>query len=210
MSNYQKQVDKNHYSFGKYYYPGRWMSYWHEVDEILNCGQRGSVLDVGPGSDLLKNILAALAPDISYKTLDIAQDVQPDHIGGVTDIPIESGQFDVVCAFQVLEHIEFKDVPQALVELSRVSKKHVLISLPHFGPSIEFQLKLPFVKRIRLACKIPFAKKHVFGGQHYWEIGKNGYSVRKIRSLIQSHFTITNEYVPFENQYHRFFILEKK
>lgn len=205
---YQKQVNKAHYSFQKYYYPGRWISYWHETNEILKRNDIKSVLDVGPGSDLLKNILLTFRPDIEYKTVDIAEDVKPDMTGPITAIPSPDSKFDSVCAFQVLEHIEFKDFESALMELKRVSKKYVFISLPHFGPSFEFQLKIPLFPRIRLAAKLPWSKKHEFGGQHYWEIGKKGYSPKKIRSVIEKHFKIIDEYVPFENQYHRFYILE--
>jgi len=209
MTEYRKQVDKSHYSFGKYYYPGRWMSYWHETDEILKRADIKTILDIGPGSDLLKNILKTFNPGLDYKTVDVATDVQPDFVGSVTALPLADNSYDVVCAFQVLEHIQFSDFETALLEMKRVSSRYVFVSLPHFGPSLELQLKLPFIPRIRLATKIPVPKKHVFGGQHYWEIGKKGYASRQIRKIMQKHFTIIDEYVPFENQYHRFYILEK-
>ena len=207
-SNYQKQVSKSHYSFGKYYYPGRWISYWHETDEILAHADIQTVLDIGPGSELLKNILSSFRDDLVYETLDIAEDVNPDHIGGITQIPLSDKSYDAVCAFQVLEHIEFTDVEQALRELKRVSSKYVFISVPHYGPSLELQFKLPLIPRVRLAAKIPWPKKHVFGGQHYWELGKIGYPPRRLRKLLEKHFTIVSEYVPFEHQYHRFYVLE--
>ncbi len=204
--NYEKQVDKSHYSFERYFYKGRWMSYWYQAKEILSKPEIKSVLDIGPGTDFLRSVIAIHRPDISYHSLDIAADVNPDIVGGVTRIPVVENSYDVVCAFQVLEHIEFKDFEIALQEMKRVSKKYVFVSLPHFGPSLELQLKVPFLPRMQFATKIPFPQKHTFGGQHYWEIGKKGYSPRKIRASLQKHFTILDEYVPFENQYHRFFI----
>lgn len=209
MTGYERQVKKKHYSFAKYYYPGRWMSYWHETDEILRKDDILSVLDVGPGSDLLKNILQSFKPDLVYKTLDIAPDLNPDYIGSVTEIPLPDCSFEAVVAFQVLEHIRFEDFENAINELHRVSKKYVMISLPHFGPSLEMQIKIPFLRRLRISAKIPWPKKHVFGGQHYWELGKRGYPVSRVRKKLEKKFKISNEYVPFENQYHRFFIMEK-
>lgn len=204
--NYEKQVDKSHYSFERYFYKGRWMSYWYQAKEILSRPEIKSVLDIGPGTDFLRSVIAIHRPDISYHSLDIAADVNPDIVGGVTRIPIVDNSYDAVCAFQVLEHIEFKDFEIALQEMKRVSKQYVFISLPHFGPSLELQLKVPFLPRMQFATKIPFPQRHIFGGQHYWEIGKKEYSPRKIRASLQNHLTILDEYVPFENQYHRFFI----
>lgn len=203
---YEQQVEKSHYSFEKYFYPGRWMSYWHQAREIISRPEIKSVLDVGPGTDFLKSILAIHRPDITYHTLDIAEDVEPDIVGGVTKIPVDDNSYDVVCAFQVLEHIEFSDFDAAVQEMKRVAKQYVFISLPHFGPSLELQLKVPFFPRLQIATKVPWPKKHVFGGQHYWEIGKRGYPAKRIRKVITSHLTLLSEYVPFENQYHRFFI----
>lgn len=206
---YEKQVGKEHYSFDKYFFPARWMSYYYQTREIASRDDIKSVLDIGPGTTFLHDVLAIHRKDLSYKTLDIARDVNPDYLGGVTSIPLEDSTFDAVTAFQVLEHIEYNDVETALLEMKRVSKKYVFVSLPHFGPSVELLFKIPFMKRFCISFKIPFLRKHTFNGQHHWEVGKKGYSVNKIRSLMGKHFSIIDEYVPFENQYHRFFIMKK-
>ncbi len=206
---YVSQVPANHYRFEKYFFSARWMSYFYQIREIVNRKDIHSVLDIGPGTPFLRNSLVTFREDITYKTLDIAEDTHPDIIGGVTNIPIADNSYDVVCAFQVLEHIEYRDMEKALREMKRVSKKYVFISLPHFGPSVELSFKLPFIKRVKLAWKIPYMPVHTFNGQHYWEIGKKGYSVQKIRKIMKKHFHIIDEYVPFENQYHRFYILRK-
>jgi len=50
-----------------------------------------------------------------------------------------------------------------------------------------------------------------FDGQHYWEIGKAGYSLNKIINEIQkTGFKVEKTYRIFENPYHRFFILKKR
>ena len=210
MSEYQKQVDKKHYSFKGYFHKFRWMSYWYQLKEIVDRPEIQSQLDIGAGSAFTRKALEVHRPDINYQTMDIAADLNPDVVGSVTHIPLPDASFDVVSAFQVLEHIEFKDFEAALQELSRVSKRYVFISLPHNVPSIDFQIKLPKLKRFSLAIKIPYGQKHEFNGQHYWEVGKKGYEASKILSIFKKHFTVLDEYVPFENQYHHFYILEKK
>lgn len=127
----------------------------------------------------------------------------------MTDIPVEDDSYDVVCAFQVLEHLPYEQFNLALHELARVSRKHVLLSLPHFGPSFRIFIKIPLFPELRYAFKFPYPIKHNWNGQHYWEIGKRGYSPHKIRRVIEKKFLIKKEYIPFENQCHRFFVLEK-
>jgi ubiquinone/menaquinone biosynthesis C-methylase UbiE len=205
---YKTQVDKKNYNFEKYTDRSRWMSYWHQVREIVSRPEITSVLEIGPGNGFLRQVLQVYRPDIKYHTIDIAADLNPDVVGSVTKMPLEDDSYDVVCAFQVLEHIRYDDFEPAVAEMKRVAKQYVFISLPHFGPSVELWFKIPFLKRIKFAAKIFFPKEHVFGGQHYWEIGKKGYSVQKIRSVLVRYFNLIDEYVPFENQYHRFFILD--
>lgn len=209
MKEYAKQVNKEHYSFDHYFFPGRWMSYYYQAKEIFNRKDINSVLDIGPGTAFLKSILEIHRPEVEYKTIDVAEDVKPDIIGSVTKMPLPDSAYDAVCAFQVLEHIEYDDVPQAVGEMFRVAKKYVILSVPHFGPSVEFLLKLPFLRRLRFAFKIPYSQIHEFKGQHYWELGKRGYPPAQLRTILEKFGKIENEYVPFENQYHHFFILSK-
>lgn len=202
-----QQVDKNHYNFGKYSHPGRWASYFYQIKEVLALKPK-SILEVGVGDkvfgDYIKN-----NTDIFYQSLDVAEDLKPDIVGNVLNISIIDKKFDVVCAFEVLEHLSFNDFEKALQELGRVANKNVVISLPHFGPPLKFMIKVPFLPEIKFAFKIPFYKKHAFNGEHYWELGKKDYSVSKIISIANKNFKVLKHFVPFENQYHHFFILEK-
>ncbi len=202
-----KQVDKKAYEFSRYCYPDRWASYYYQLREIIEQ-KPSSVLEVGTGDGVVKQYLQSNT-DIEYKNLDIAEDLHPDVVGSVESIPLPDNNVDMVVAYEILEHLPFEKFEQVLKELKRVSKSSVIISLPHFGPPIKFSFKIPFLPELRFAFKIPFPKKHVFDGQHYWEIGKKGYSIRKIRSILEKYFIIQKEFIPFENQYHHFFILKK-
>lgn len=206
---YEKQVSADHYSFAGYFHQLRWASLWYQLNEIISRKEISSVLDIGPGSKFLKTNLELFRPDISYQSLDIAADQNPDIVGSVTDIPLDDKAVDLITAFQVLEHIEFSDFETALKELKRVTKKYVFISLPHNQPSFDFECKLPGIKRFKFAYKFPFLAKHEFNGQHYWEVGKKGYGAKKITAIFKKHFRVLSEYVPHENQYHHFYILEK-
>lgn len=203
-----KQVNKEHYNFGTYCGPDRWGSYYYQIKEILHQ-KRKNILEIGGGDGVLRSYLQNNS-DIQYKSLDIAEDLKPDIIGSIEDIPIKDNEFDTVCAFEVLEHLPFDKFETALKELKRVSKGTVILSLPHFGPMISFSLKIPFIKEKRFAFKILYHPTHQFNGEHYWEIGKKGYKIGKIKKIIEKYFTIENDYIPFENRYHHFFILKKQ
>lgn len=202
-----KQVDRDAYRFEKYCGIDRWSSYHYQLREILKL-EPNSVLEVGKGDGVIGAYLTANTK-IAYQSLDVAEDLHPDIVAEVEHIPLQDNSVDVAVAFEVLEHLPFEKFESALQELRRISRRAVLISLPHYGPSIRFSFKIPFMKEWRFAWKIPHHPFHVFGGQHYWEIGKRGYEIVTVRAALKKYFTLEKEFVPFENQYHHFFILKK-
>lgn len=200
------QVDKSHYDFDRYAFEGRFVSYYHQLREVFALHPR-SVLEVGVGDrvfgDFIKNNSA-----VAYTSVDFAADLRPDVVGSILALPFPDKSYDVACAFEVLEHLPFEQVDAALSELSRVARTHVAISVPHFGPMFSFLLKIPLIPQICFAFKIPFAKKHVWNGQHYWELGKRGYPARRLRQTLERHGRIVRDFVPQNSAYHHFFVLE--
>jgi ubiquinone/menaquinone biosynthesis C-methylase UbiE len=193
------------YSFEKYVFSGRWMSYWHQLNEVFKT-QPESVLVIGLGDSIVANILKSRIRKMT--TLDVDGDLAPEVIASVEKIPLADNSFDMVLCAEVLEHLPFEKFNSCLEELRRVAKKNVVLSLPFFGPPVKILLKAPFLKERKLAFKIPWPEKHILG-THYWEIGKRGHGFGKIKSIISKYFKIEKVFVPFENQYHCFFILQK-
>ncbi|MHB1769608.1 MAG: class I SAM-dependent methyltransferase [Minisyncoccota bacterium] len=202
----EKQVEASAYEFNRYVSSDRWASFYFQLREIF-ATRPASVLEVGPGDHVVGDAMRRAG--IAYTSVDIAEDLHPDVVASVTSLPFPEEAFDVVCAFEVLEHLPFSEFESALAELARVARHTVLVSLPHLGPSLRLEFKIPFLPQVRLAYKIPYPKRHVFNGQHYWEIGKRGFSARRIRNILSKQFQIEREFVPFENQYHHFFVLQK-
>lgn len=203
--NPMPQVDKSNYKFGAYAFEGRFVSYYWQLKEVLAL-EPSTVLEVGVGDRVFGNFIKNNTV-VSYTSVDVAEDLHPDVVGSILKLPFADKSLDVVCAFEVLEHLPFEQFDRAVAELCRVARTHVVISVPHFGPMISFSLKIPFVPLIRFALKIPFPKKHIFNGQHYWEIGKRGYSVSLIRKKLSTHGELIRDFIPFGNPYHHFFTI---
>lgn len=203
-----KQVEKKYYQWSNYMDRERWVSYYHQISQFHKMKDCSSILEIGAGLGINRKHIEEFLPNVEYKTLDIAEDLHPDYIGSAHKIPLPDKSFDAVVAFEILEHIPFEEFETALAEIKRVARKRVIISLPHFGPPVKFLFKMPFLPELRFAWKIPYYRKHIFNGQHYWEIGKKGYPVDKIRNIFKKHFVLEDDFVPFENQYHHFFILK--
>lgn len=205
-----KQVDKSHYRFSRYTSKPRWASMWHQVDEVLNAGAR-HVLEIGPGPGIFKASMAAFG--VKVETVDIDPELGPDHLCPVTDMPFGDASYDAVCAFQMLEHLPFESSLQAFSEMARVSRKHVIISLPDAHKLWRYLVTVP--KRGEFQFTIPRPsfkpKTHEFNGEHYWEINKAGYPVERVIdefSRAGSVILRKNYRVP-EFTYHRFLVFEK-
>lgn len=204
-----KQVDKKHYSFHKYCEEERFASYWHQLYEILKT-EPLSVLEIGVGGKVVESYLENNT-DIKYTGVDIANDLYPNIVADVTKLPFAGGSFDTVCAFEVLEHLPFDRFIIAMQEMKRVARKNIIISLPHWGRHLSIEIRLPYFKKIRWQHKFNFWPiRHVFGGEHYWEIGKRGYGLKNIKKIIfAAGLVVSEDYIAFNSPYHHFFVLKK-
>jgi hypothetical protein len=169
-----------------------------------------TVLEVGPGDGLFGWYMQKNG--VAYKSCDHADDITTDYKAelGSGVLPIADSSFDVVCAFQVLEHIPFEKVPAAVSELHRVSKKYVFLDIPEYSVHFQFFMKVPFLPLLAKHFTVPRPVKNEFDGFHYWEISKQGYSRKKIRNLLSEKFIIREEFTILQNPKERFFLLEKK
>ncbi len=203
------QVQPGHYFNSSYDTKERFISYWHQINEIMLLKPR-SVLEVGVGNGFLSNYLKIRT--INITTLDIEYRLKPDIAGSILDMPIKAQSFNIVVAYEILEHIPYNNFVKALKELSRVSQKYIVISLPDITTVYRFNIELPRIRPIKKLIPHPFprATNHIFDKQHYWEIGKVDYPLDRIKGdMRRIGLNIIKTYRIFEYYYHRFFILEK-
>jgi ubiquinone/menaquinone biosynthesis C-methylase UbiE len=192
----------------------RFISYQHQLKAIREL-EPESVLEIGIGSGFLSSYLRFHGYKIV--TCDVNNALKPDVLGDVRKLPIDDDSFDVVVICQVLEHLPWEDLDQSLAELARVSRRFVVISIPYFKLYLEFTMKFPMMEQLfkrphfRFLFKFPCVfLKQPTDGHHYWEMGRKGCSMSKVRKVINKYFLINKEFEPVLNCYHHFFVLEKK
>jgi SAM-dependent methyltransferase len=204
----KKQVDKAHYSFVRYMQKDRWASFWHQLDELFRLNPNRA-LEIGPGPGVFK--LVANQFGVTVETLDLDSELNPDCVGSVLSLPFPENTYDVVCAFQMLEHVPYAESLLAFQEMVRVSRKNVIISLPDAKIVWPFRVHIPKIGEYKLLFPRPVLQEslHYFNGEHYWEINKRGFNLKRIIKDFGSICRIIKTYRVFDNPYHRFFVFEK-
>lgn len=213
------QVQPEHYFGEDYLSKKRFISYWHQIHEISSRKPQ-SILEIGIGNGFVSDYLKHIGYNIT--TIDIDRRLHPDIVGSVLDIPLQDKSFDLVACFEVLEHIPYDRFTQALSELHRISSNYVLLSMPNcarvypiYFPILKWDerktlIPLPRLKQTLIPLPRLKPPQHKFNGEHYWEIGKAGYSIENVTKKIKiSGFEIVSNYRVFENPSHHFFVLNK-
>ena len=169
----------------------QWGSIFQQLTIPITTPDVHSVLEFGPGRGFLGAALKHFCLD--YKSVDVKDaGANPDYLGDI--ISFESKKkFDLVCAFQVLEHNPPETFVPHLRQMAKNSKKYVYVSLPFYGRwfSLNLSVNLPkirrnFVKTLtfgRLDANRPIEKyrqsktpyKH-----HWFEIGDKGFKKRDL------------------------------
>lgn len=204
------QVGPDHYFDKTYDTKERFVSYWHQINEIVKLNPK-RVLEIGIGNKFVSKYLRERK--INIVTLDIDGRLGPDVVGSVLNIPFSSKSFDVVACYELLEHLPYKEFRSALSEIFRVSVSYAILSLPDASKVYRVYIEIPKVGTFKKMISLPQLRKtvHKFDGQHYWEIGKAGYPLSKIINDIKKvGFKVKKTYRVFEHPYHRFFVLKKR
>lgn len=167
----------------------RFASYFHQLDLALELEPQ-SVLEIGKGNGILTRFFKEKLGYSNAISVDIDAELEPDYVRDVRELDLQENSFDLVLAYEILEHVPFKDFEKALSKMAFVAKKNVVISLPinkgFFG------LKSGMIT----AC-------------HEWEINKE-HPLELVRERIKNRFKILKELNPKTNSYHYFFVLKPK
>jgi SAM-dependent methyltransferase len=202
------QVRPEHYQPIAYDVKSRFPSYWHQIQEVL-IRHPSRVLEIGSGNGFVSSYLRRAG--IRVVSADIDASLGPDLVASVRDLPFRERSFDIVIAYQVLEHLPFERFAECVASMSKVSRRHMLISLPDRRPSLFIRAGVyPWVAHeFRFTLPVLIPRKHRFDGEHYWEIGRRGYPLRAILQILQTAgLRVTGHYRVPEKPLHHLFMNE--
>jgi hypothetical protein len=170
--------------------------------------------------------------DYTVKTADIKSRTNPDYLGDFRGINIPE-KFDLVAAFEMLQHLPYGDLPQTLVKLAELSDKYVLISVPSRVHRFELTLEIPPMlapRRLGLRwlrgrhsisttwerprgkdrSKRDWEGREDYWNPHYWEIGRKSFPRSRFLADIESSGLriLWHKYNPLHT--HHLFILAEK
>lgn len=175
-------------------------SYYQYRDVSQWVGADASVLIIGPGQGLDAAILKWRGYRIT--TFDIDATFEPDAIGSCHDMPMfASGEFDVVIASHVLEHLPLPFLDAALREIARVGR-HAIFYLPVAGRHTALRLMPGFkgwdwsaILDLRRFWERPDGVNARYcGGQHYWEVGYRGFRVADLLRRFSRSYQVLASY----------------
>lgn len=208
FEKFSPQVEKELYFDPSYLTPERMASYAYQYKEIIALKPK-TTLEIGVGTGILTYALRKAGIEVT--TLDLDPTLESDIVASVTAMPLPDNSFDIVACFQILEHLPFEHFGTALAEIKRVTRGYAVISLPDAQRYISLRWHLPRFGDGNLLLNIPMHRsRHVFAGEHYWEIDKRGYPLGRINKCINAlGFKRLRSYRLSEHPYHRMFVLGK-
>ncbi len=203
----------------------QFLSILYQASEAIINPEVKSMLEFGIGRGSTLALVKHFG--IFHRGVDFNNDLfSPDCVSTILDYK-DSKKYDIVCAFQVLEHNPKETIVMHLKKMKKLSKKYIYISVPYSGRwiSINFNLNIfpgrwGFLKRNynlnwnRIIKKVrpihEYNKREDKYNPHWWEVGDKNLSKKDFSNLIKSVDlkivkSFHNELFP----YHLFYLLEK-
>ena len=192
----------------KYHGKPMMVSFWYQLIAVKNT-HASTMLEIGVGPGFTSHYLQQRGVDVT--SVDIDPNLEPDVVGNVLWLPFPDDRFDIACCFEVLEHLPFELFGQALLELKRVSRQRVILSLPDAGRSIYLGLRFPGLKPRHWLLPLHRLLPRRGGPtepNHFWEINRKGNSLKQVQAEIEScGLQVERTWRVPEYSYHRFFEL---
>lgn len=196
-------------------------SYLTQIKTILELNVK-SVLEIGPGDDFNGQYFRDMG--IEYESMNLPGTTNSKYKTKLEDFHVNEipERFDLVAAFQMLEHSPYENFPGNIRKMADLSKRYIFISLPFDCYGFEFSLGFRSgqkSKKYNLKILIPtyranrkYRKEYMEEfpwAVHYWEIGRRGFPLGKILNDIRSAGLNVVSRFHGKNHYHYFILAEK-
>lgn len=211
-------LQDDYYEFRKYVSQSRMLTYWHQIVEVLNTGAT-SVLEVGVGSGVVTSVLRHQG--LTTETVDLNPRLNPDHVGSVTELSnfIGPASVDLVLCARVLHHVDFSWFEAALLEMSRVTRDYVVLTLPVDELRVYVGLRATSTEGRQVTIRLPrrakpFLKRMTTGVSsydHLWKVGSSDRtSLASLERLMSVSFSVERSYSIPTDRSHHLFVLRKR
>lgn len=180
-----------------YLSPKRFSSIGYQWKLAIDLDKQ-TYLEIGLGNGILTQLLTAREKTVV--TVDVNLNLCPDISGALPDLPFSNKSFEVSLCYEVLEHLPFDLFEQCLIDIARVTREYVVISIPDATQSnMGFRGKIKKILNKNTTQKKPY--------EHCWEIGFFGIYPDVIVSKAKScGLILTNRFRNPMYLYHHFFI----
>ena len=190
-----------------------------------------SIPEIGPDSGYFSSIAKSLGYDI--KTADIKSETDPDYPGDFREVEIP-GKFDLVAAFEMLQHLPYDELTATLEKIASQSNRYVFISVPARVHRLALTVEIPrMLTPIRLGLgwlrgphsllntwewpraadpsESNWKGRKDYCNPHYWEVGRKSFPrSRFLADILASGLTVLwHKYNP-RHTHHLFVLAEKK
>jgi predicted SAM-dependent methyltransferase len=173
---------------------------YYQYRDVQRWPDARKILIIGPGQGLDTAVFRSRG----YKvvTFDIDATFEPDVIGSVHDLSsFADREFDVAIASHVLEHLPPEYLDRSLSELARVAR-YCIVYLPVTGRIARLRVT-PGIRGWDWSFTIslfnffdkpdPRRPKYC-RGQHYWEVGRRGFTRKNLHRRFSKFFHVAGSY----------------
>lgn len=199
-----------------------WLSVYHQLSIPICSPDVKSILEFGPGRGLFGLIARYFGHEYCGVDVDTSRG-EVDVESTIKDFQTDK-KYDLVCAFQTLEHNPPEDLLVHLKKMAELSSKYVFISLPYSGRWISFCINVN-VPKIQRMFKTVFAWDRLLRRPrpvekfrsdpnpfqyHWFEVGDKGFSKADLRSVAcEAGLKTVKDFHSVTFPYHYFMLFEK-
>ena len=178
-----------------------WLSYWYQLKLMSNeVKPNDNLIEIGIGSGFTSNYL--ISKDVNVLKVDIDSEKSPDVVSDASSF-IPDKQYDHLCAFEVFEHMDFKEMIKVIENLKSYIKKNIFISLPIYKKTpISIEIKF---KKLWKSLTLSVPKTHIIDPHHKWELGYEMFNEKRLINVFnEQKFKLKNKHSYFRWRYFHF------